>query len=78
MNVIKTITNASQLLAARLFTREMSRADRQRGVSALEYIVLAAVLIAIILLLANSGLGAVLAAKFKALFSSASSVTNAT
>lgn len=73
MNVIKTITNASQLLAARLFIRGMSRADRQRGASALEYIVLAAVLIAIIAYLASSDtLKTALQTAFQNLFNSAS------
>lgn len=78
MKAIEAINTVIQQIFVRLYTRGGSRADRQRGVSALEYIVLAAVLIAIILLLANSGLGTVLSDKFKALFSSASSVTSAT
>ena len=79
MKVINTINNASQLLAARLYTRGMSRADRQRGASALEYIVLAAVLIAIIAYIAtNGGLGTKLSNAFSSLFTSAASKTSAT
>jgi len=38
-------TNVSQQLAARLFSRGRTQADKQRGASALEYIVLAAVIV---------------------------------
>lgn len=48
MNIIHSITNASQLLAARLYTRGTSRADRQRGISALEYIVLAVIIVLVV------------------------------
>lgn len=78
MIVIDSINKISQQVAVRLYTRGATRADRQRGASALEYIVLAAVLIAIISLLLTSGVGTKLTDTFKALFSSAASKTSGT
>ena len=45
MKAISSLQSISQRLAVRLFTRGNSSADRQRGVSALEYIVLAAAIV---------------------------------
>ena len=45
MKSLTIFTTASQQLAARLFSRGRTQADKQRGVSALEYIVLAAVIV---------------------------------
>ncbi|MAD70978.1 MAG: hypothetical protein CL538_10860 [Alcanivorax sp.] len=47
-------TNVSQQLAARLFSRGRTQADKQRGASALEYIMLAAVVIAILVYLSTN------------------------
>lgn len=52
MDMLKTL---SQTLFVRLFTQMPGRARNQRGASALEYIILAAVLIAIIAFLATNG-----------------------
>lgn len=54
MKIIQSVNHVAQWLAVRLYTRSSSRADRQRGASALEYIVLAAVIIAIIGVVATS------------------------
>ena len=45
MKSLTIFTNVSQQLAARLFCRGRTQADKQRGASALEYIVLAAVIV---------------------------------
>jgi len=45
MKSLTIFTTASQQLAARLFSRGRTQADKQRGASALEYIVLAAVIV---------------------------------
>jgi|TARA_B100000378_G_scaffold234350_1_gene200393 Flp pilus assembly pilin Flp len=45
MKSLTIVTNVSQQLAARLFSRGRTQADKQRGVSALEYIVLAAAIV---------------------------------
>lgn len=45
MKSLTIFTTASQQLAARLFCRGRTQADKQRGASALEYIVLAAVIV---------------------------------
>jgi len=45
MKSLTIFTTASQRLAARLFSRGRTQADKQRGASALEYIVLAAVIV---------------------------------
>lgn len=45
MKSLTIFTNASQQLAARLFSRGRTQADKQRGASALEYIVLAAAIV---------------------------------
>jgi pilus assembly protein Flp/PilA len=49
MKVTSSLQTASQWLAVRLYTRGSSRADRQRGASALEYIMLAAVIVGLLL-----------------------------
>ncbi|MBF1803400.1 hypothetical protein [Alloalcanivorax profundimaris] len=54
---MKAITNVQliiQKLAARLYTAAPTRADKQRGASALEYIMLAAVIIAILVFLSTN------------------------
>jgi len=45
MTSLTIFTTASQQLAARLFSRGRTQADKQRGASALEYIVLAAAIV---------------------------------
>lgn len=45
MKSLTIFTNVSQQLAARLFSRGRTQADKQRGASALEYIVLAAAIV---------------------------------
>ncbi len=45
MKSLTIFTTASQQLAARLFSRGRTQADKQRGASALEYIVLAAAIV---------------------------------
>ena len=50
-----SLTKLSQFLLVRLYTQLPGRARNQRGASALEYIILAAVLIAIIAFLATNG-----------------------
>lgn len=64
-----------QKLAVRLFGGVSTRADKQRGASALEYIVLAAAIIVIVGLLAASGAGQTLIDTFNGLFTDASNVT---
>ncbi len=65
-------TNASQQRAARLFSRGRTQADKQRGASALEYIVLAAAIIFIVGILAtNETVQTTLENAFKQLFSDA-------
>ena len=54
MKLISSLQTASQWLAVRLYTRGNSRSDRQRGASALEYIMLAAVIIAILVYLSTN------------------------
>jgi len=53
MKAITNIQLITQKLAARLYTAAPTRADKQRGASALEYIVLAAAIIAIVGVLAT-------------------------
>ncbi len=50
MNIIRSVNHAAQWFAVRLYTRGSSRADRQRGASALEYIVLAAFIVVVIII----------------------------
>ncbi|QVL42884.1 MAG: hypothetical protein KFB92_15820 [Alcanivorax sp.] len=45
MKSLTIFTSVSQQLAARLFSRGRTQADKQRGASALEYIVLAAAIV---------------------------------
>jgi len=73
MKSLTVVTTASQKLAARLFSRGRTQADKQRGASALEYIVLAAAIIVIVGLLATSGAGDKLIEVFEQLFSDAAS-----
>ena len=71
MKSLTIFTTASQRLAARLFSRGRTQADKQRGASALEYIVLAAVIIAIISLLATTDAADTITKAFTDLFKSA-------
>ena len=54
MKVISSLQFISQRLAVRLFTRGNSSADRQRGASALEYLILAAAIIFIVGVVASN------------------------
>ena len=54
MKAIDNIRFTTQKLAARLYSVAPSRADKQRGASALEYIVLAAVIIFVVGALATN------------------------
>ncbi|ASK35968.1 hypothetical protein CEK62_17045 [Alcanivorax sp. N3-2A] len=72
MKAISSLQSISQRLAVRLFTRGNTSADRQRGASALEYIVLAAAIIIIIGALAGTtGIGAQVISAFTKLFTDA-------
>jgi len=72
MKSLTIFTNVSQQLAARLFCRGRTQADKQRGASALEYIVLAAAIIFIVGILAtNTTVQNTLQSAFENLFSSA-------
>ena len=73
MDMLKTL---SQALFARLYTQLPGRARKQRGASALEYIVLAAALIIIIGVLAtNDTVSGALETAFTNLFTDASDTT---
>ncbi|MCE7510630.1 Flp family type IVb pilin [Alloalcanivorax xenomutans] len=54
MKMIQSINTATQFLMARLYTQLPTRSNRQRGASALEYIMLAAVVIAILVFLSTN------------------------
>jgi pilus assembly protein Flp/PilA len=72
MKSLTIFTNVSQQLAARLFSRGRTQADKQRGASALEYIVLAAAIIFIVGILAtNTTVQTTFQSAFENLFSSA-------
>ncbi|MCH2557793.1 MAG: hypothetical protein MK005_10895 [Alcanivorax sp.] len=64
-----------QKLAVRLFGGASTRADKQRGASALEYIVLAAAIIVIVGVLAGTDVGAQFKQAFTSLFTDATSPT---
>lgn len=69
---MSTLTMISQFVFARLYTQLPGRARKQRGASALEYIVLAAALIIIIGVLAtNDTVKLALEGAFEGLFDSA-------
>ncbi|WP_417215445.1 hypothetical protein [Alcanivorax sp.] len=73
---MSTLTMISQFIFARLYTQLPGRARKQRGASALEYIVLAAALIIIIGVLAtNDTVSGALETAFTDLFSDASDTT---
>ena len=76
---MSTLTMISQFVFARLYTQLPGRARKQRGASALEYIVLAAALIIIIGVLATafSGDDNPLVDAFEGLFKDASETTPA-
>ena len=72
MKSLTIFTTASQRLAARLFSRGRTQADKQRGASALAYIVLAAAIIFIVGILAtNTTVQNTFQSAFENLFSSA-------
>ncbi|WP_133492732.1 Flp family type IVb pilin [Alcanivorax sp. 24] len=52
MKLIQSINTATQFLMARLFSQMPTRSNRQRGASALEYIMLAAVVVGLLVALA--------------------------
>lgn len=62
-----------QKLAVRLFGGVSTRADKQRGASALEYIVLAAAIIVIVGVLAGTDVGTQFKQAFTSLFTDATS-----
>jgi Flp pilus assembly pilin Flp len=77
MKSLTVFTNASQQLAARLFSRGRTQADKQRGASALEYIVLAAAIIFIVGILAtNETVQTTLETAFNNLFTEAQGVAD--
>lgn len=72
MKMIQSFNTAIQSLMVRLYTQMPTRSNRQRGASALEYIVLAAAIIIIIGVLAGpSGIQDTVTAAFKKLFTDA-------
>lgn len=69
MKLLTVMNTASQSLAARLFSRGRTQADKQRGASALEYIMLAAVIIAILVFLStNTGVRQSISGAFQNVF----------
>ncbi len=52
MKMIQSFNTATQFLMVRLFTQMPTRSNRQRGASALEYIMLAAVIVGLLVALA--------------------------
>lgn len=77
MKSLTIFTTASQRLAARLFSRGRTQADKQRGASALEYIVLAAAIIFIVSILAtNDTVQGTLETAFKNLFGEAQGIAD--
>ncbi|MFP1677117.1 Flp family type IVb pilin [Alloalcanivorax sp. C16-2] len=76
MKAITNIRLTTQKLAARLYSVAPTRADKQRGASALEYIVLAAAIIVIVGVLATvfGGESNPLSDAFSSLFSTAQGV----
>lgn len=72
MKLLTVINTASQNLAARLFSRGRTQTDKQRGASALEYIVLAAAIIIIVgFALNNDDVKGILQDTFSGLFTDA-------
>ncbi len=79
MKSLTVVTTASQKLAARLFSRGRTQADKQRGASALEYIVLAAAIIIIVgFALNNETVKGALQTAFSGLFESAKTAAGPT
>ena len=77
MKSLTIFTSVSQQLAARLFSRGRTQADKQRGASALEYIVLAAAIIFIVGILAtNETVQTTLETAFNNLFTEAQGVAD--
>lgn len=73
MKMIQSFNTAIQSLMVRLYTQMPTRSNRQRGASALEYIVLAAAIIIIIGVLAtdNGGIKTAITTAFTKLFTDA-------
>lgn len=72
MKLIQSINTATQFLMARLFSQMPTRSNRQRGASALEYIVLAAAIIIIVgFALNNDTVKTLLRTTFSGLFTDA-------
>lgn len=79
MKSLTIFTTASQQLAARLFSRGRTQADKQRGASALEYIVLAAAIIIIVgFALNNEDVKGTLKSTFSGLFTDAQTAAGPT
>ncbi len=72
------IKNLPTRLTANIQTRRLPLKTKQKGASALEYIVLAAALIGILTLLATSGVGDQVVQAFTDLFTDASSAGSGT
>ncbi|MFT0138574.1 hypothetical protein ACEK07_17160 [Alcanivoracaceae bacterium MT1] len=73
MKMIQSFNTAIQSLMVRLYTQMPTRSNRQRGASALEYIVLAAAIIIIVgFALNNDTVKGLLQDTFEGLFDSAS------
>lgn len=70
---IQRISNVPTPIAGNLQVRKLPLKSKQKGASALEYIVLAAALIGILTLLAGSGVGDQVVQAFSDLFTDASS-----
>lgn len=77
MKMIQSFNTAIQSLMVRLFTQMPTRSNRQRGASALEYIVLAAAIIIIVgAALNNKDVKELLKETFSGLFTSAKTAAN--
>ncbi|MFL1454240.1 hypothetical protein ACJO5Y_07315 [Marinobacter sp. GN3S48] len=70
---IERTNNLSTRIAANIQTRKLPLKSKQKGASALEYIVLAAALIGILTLLVTSGVGDEVVKAFTGLFTDAAS-----
>ncbi|MCG2580092.1 MAG: Flp family type IVb pilin [Marinobacter sp.] len=70
---IQRINNMSSRIAVNLQAKKLSLKSKQKGASALEYLVLAAAIVLIIGLALGSGLGDQVTAAFADLFSDAAS-----
>lgn len=73
---IQRINNLSTRIVANLQTRKLPLKSKQKGASALEYIVLAAALIGILTVLATSDVGTQVVSAFTSLFTDATSASD--